>query len=166
MSSKKKHKRTAEETLDAIDQQHAAEELARIKAMSDAEVADSLRAAGADPDAIGQRAVALVAKLEAAKKQKAEDKKAEAARKRAAWQPRAIERFRRAQEVLTRPRAPRGLSRDELLARIRAAAKDPRFSEPIAIVFRDTNLDTSSEEVLEAILDAIEDLADLSEVDG
>lgn len=151
MSAKNKHERTPEELLRAIDEQHAADEAERIRSLSDEEVTEEIRAAGGDPDAIGRRGAALAARLLAK-------------RRREAWQEGAVRALRRAREILDKPglRKTRGLSREALLERIEAARSDPRLREPIAVAFRDKKLDTSSEAELEAILDAIEDLARLA----
>ena len=153
MSSKdKKDARPPEETLRAIEAQEAADEIARIKAMTEEDVEAELRKNGFDVDEIDRRTLANVKKLEAKEK-------------RDAWRPKALERLRKAEEVMARPgiAKTRGLTREELLARIDAARKDPRMGGEIAVAYRDMKLEEASIERLEAILTAMEDIARMAE---
>jgi hypothetical protein len=60
------------------------------------------------------------------------------------------------------PRAAR-LPRGELVARVEAARKDPRFAQPVAVAFHKRSLEQSTDDELAAMLDAIELLKALAE---
>jgi hypothetical protein len=141
-------KRTDVELWDALEKMADDDELERVMNMTDAEVAEEIRANGGDPDAIGQRGQALANRLMREQWQKAAKAKLEAAR-----------------AVLDKPgpRKARGLSRDDLLKRIEIARSDPRLGGSIAVAFHKRTLDESSDAELEAMLDSIEDLVRLED---
>jgi len=135
----------------------AANDLAEeISAMSDDEVAESIRAEGGDPEAIGERGAALVAELLAKHGGPQPDWKANASARRGA----AEESARHAPKV-ERPLP----SRAELLRRVEAARKDTRYAAQIAAAFRSRSKKESSDEELAALLDEIARLRAIAEAE-
>jgi hypothetical protein len=130
-----------------MDLDDAADE---VRAMSDEEVDAAIRAAGGDPEAIGERGAAIAAsQLDR--------------RERLGWQERAAEALARATAHAKRaPRTPRGLPREELLGRLAIARADARFAAPIAAAFRNRAAEVSSDEELAALLDEIAILKSIS----
>jgi hypothetical protein len=123
-----------------------------VLAMSDAELDAYLTAHGGDPAKIGAAGEALAKELDAR-------------RDRLAWhdaEHAKLAAVRAAAEK--RKAAPReNLSRDELLARVAKARTDPRFSAPVAALFRAKTPEASTDEELYALLDQIALLAELEE---
>jgi hypothetical protein len=152
MTKKEKKEKTPEETLQAIREQQALDELERVKKLTEEELDEEIREDGGDPERIGQRIYEKVQDLEAQ-------------RRRDAWLPAARERMRRAHEIMggPGPKKTRGLTREQLLARIEAASQDPRLTGKIAVAYRDKKLEARTDAELEAMLDGIEDLAELTE---
>jgi hypothetical protein len=117
-------------------------ELDRIKHLSSAELDAEIRADGGDPEAIGRRGAALAQKLLAERKvdwkTRAKARAAETAKKVGEW-PSLV-----------------GLARDELLARLRAAQSDARFSAPVVAAFRKRAPEEASDDELRAIAEEVE----------
>ena len=118
------------------------DDIAEILAMSDAELDAYITANGGDPAEIGAAGEALAKELDASldrlawhgdMEKKLADFRATAAAKRAA------------------PREK--LSRPELLARIERARSDPRFTAPVAALFRSKTPEASTDEELQGLLD-------------
>jgi hypothetical protein len=139
VTKKKKEQRTDAETWDAIQ---AEMELDRIKSLTPEEVNAEIRAAGGDPEAIGQRGAELAKKLLA---ERGMDWKARAAARRAETEKRAgaMPSFA-------------AMPRTELLARIAAARSDKRFSAPVVAAFRKRREEEASDDELRALLEEIE----------
>jgi hypothetical protein len=151
-----KKKRTPQEVVRAIEEQALVDEQERVKNLSDAGVDAEIRGAGGDPEGIASRAEAFVAKLKE--------------KRRAEWEASARDKLDAARSVLSKREArpgvakTRGLTRQELIERIEAARNDPRYTQKIAVAFRDRKLDESTDEQLEAMLDSIEDLVRLDDL--
>ena len=134
----------------AIKEAEIQDDVDEVLAMSDAELDAYLAAHGGDPAKIRADGEALAKHLDAE-------------RDRLAWQEVALKElneFRAAAAVrLGGPREK--LSRDELFARIERARKDPRFTQPVTVLFRNKTPEAATDEELQAILDEIELLAEL-----
>jgi hypothetical protein len=142
-------KRSDLELLKAIRDGEADDDVAEIMAMSEAELDAYIRANGGDPDAIGAAGEALA-------------KEMLAKHERNAPVHARLDAFRAlAAEQRARPREK--LSRGDLLDRLEAARKDPRFDAPVAALFRDKSPEASTDEELWALLDQIELLAKLED---
>ena len=100
-------KRTPEETLRAIENSAADDEMERILAMSPAEVDRELRDAGFDPDAVGERGARVAEGLLARRQEQA-------------WQAGAHEKLEKVRASFDAKRGARGprLPRAELRTRI------------------------------------------------
>ncbi len=145
MKPKATTKRSPKQIWDGIDRERANDEMARILALSPAELDAELRAHGFDPDqerALGERQAREAPKIIAA------EEHARDARARAGARLRARREARGPHDVA---------ARRERIARLR---NDPRLSEPFAILFRNRSPEDVGREELEAILDEMEDLAD------
>jgi len=146
-----KRTRTPEETWDAIRRQAESDEIDRFLKMTRAEVDASLRAQGHDPAAVRAEGGAFVKKLRADQD-------------RLAWQKEAVEGLAKEQARLAaRPPKYAGLPRRELLERVTAARANPRFAQPVAVLFRNRKAEETSEEELRAILEEIDALAEENE---
>jgi hypothetical protein len=141
-------KRTPEETLRAIEEQAAHDELERAMAMPAAEVDRELREAGFDPDGVAARGTALVERLLARRKEQA-------------WQSGAQEKLARVRADLHARKAARGerLPRTELLERLERARADARLTQPVAVMFRNKRAEEATDEELEEMIEEIEALA-------
>ncbi len=140
--TKPKAPRTDAEILDQLE---ADAELDRVKHLTPAEVAAEVRADGGNPEAIGARGAALAKKLLA---ERALDWKARAGARKDAMDS-SIGQW---PSFATMPR-------DEMLARVRAARSDARFSAPIVSAFRKRDEGDVTDEELRALLEAIEVIA-------
>jgi hypothetical protein len=141
-------KRTPQQTWDALERQARHDEIEHFLAMSDEEVDERLRAAGFDPEQVAAEGEALANKL-------SDD------RERLAWQVRAAEGMAREQARVAALRGKfAGLSKAELVARIKAAKSDPRLAQPVSVMFRNRKTEEASEDELRAILEEIEALAE------
>jgi hypothetical protein len=139
-------KRTPEETWDALRRQAEAEEIETFLALRSDEVDANLRAKGYDPAQVRAEGEALAKKLRAD-------------RERLAWQVEAAQGLAREQaRFAARPARYAGLSRGELLARIAAARTDPRFTQPVSVMFRNRKAEEASEDELRAVLEEIDAL--------
>ena len=144
-------KRTPTEMWEAVRRQAERDEIDRFLKKTTAEVDASLRARGHDPAAVRAEGEALV-------------KKIQADQDRLAWQKQAAEGLAREQARLAaRPPRYAGLPRGELLALVTAARANPRFTQPVAILFRNRKAEEASEEELRAILEELEALAETNE---
>jgi hypothetical protein len=143
-----KRTRTPEETWDAIRRQAESDEIDRFLKMTRAEVDASLLAQGHDPAAVRAEGEAFVKKLRADQD-------------RLAWQREAADGLAKEQARLAaRPPKYAGLPRRELLERVTAARTNPRFAQPVSVLFRNRKAEEASEEELRAILEEIDALAD------
>jgi len=144
-------KRTPKETWDAIRRQAERDEIDRFLQKTPAEVDASLRAHGHDPAAVRAEGEAFV-------------KRIQADQDRLAWQKEAAKGLAKEQARLAaRPLRYAGLPRKELLALVAAARANPRFAQPVAVLFRNRNEGEASEEELRAILEEIDALAETNE---
>jgi len=144
-------KRTPRETWKALEAQAREAEIDHFMALPAAAIDARLRAAGHDPEAI-RREGALFAK------------KLGADQDRLAWQVTAAEGLARAQADFARAAGKyASLSGDQLRARIKTARNDPRFAQPVSVLFRNRKPEEASEEELRAILEEIEALAEKGE---
>jgi len=147
-------KRTPSELLDAIHDMHLDDELERIAALSDDEVAGEIRELGGDPDAIGQRGADFV--------------KAQMARikARTEFDEKAAARISTALGAADKaPKTP-ALPRKELLAMIDRAMKQPRFAQPIAMAFKKRKREAASDEELRTLLDRIAQIEAIAQAEG
>ena len=144
-------KRTQAEPWDAVRRQAERDEIDRFLRKTPAEVDASLRARGHDPAAVRAEGEAFV-------------KKIQAGQDRLAWQKQAAEGLAREQARLA-ARPPRyvGLPRGELLGLVTAARANPRFVQPVAVLFRNRKAEEASEEELCAILEELDALAETDE---
>ena len=135
--------------LKALRDTEADDDVAEVMAMSEAELDAYLRDNGGDPDAIGAAGEALAKELHAKRERHApthtRDRRLPRPRRRAVAPARAE------------------LSRAQLLARLDAARRDPRFQAPVAALFRDKSPEASTDLELWALLDRIELLAKLED---
>jgi hypothetical protein len=135
--------------LKALRDTEADDDVAEVMAMSEAELDAYLRDNGGDPDAIGAAGEALAKELHAKRERHAPARA-------------KIDAFRAlAAEQRARPRET--LSRAQLLDRLDAARRDPRFQAPVAALFRDKSPEASTDLELWALLDQIELLAKLED---
>ena len=141
MATKKK---TPGEAWNAMREADLDDLVDEIDAMSPDEVDRALDAAGGDAAGTARRGAAQVDGL---KERHA----------RLAWQDEARAKLAasRATFAAVRARRPK-LPREELLARIDAAQKDPRFAAPVVTFFRKRTTAETTDEELEALLDEIE----------
>jgi hypothetical protein len=125
----------------AIKDAEIDDDIEEISSMSDEDLDRYIASEGGDPAAIRARGKALGEKLLA---------------KRQAWKTEMTEKLEalRAEAAVLRQR-PR-LARAELLARLEVARKDPRFHEPVATLFQKKAPEASTDEELQALVDAIE----------
>jgi hypothetical protein len=142
MAGTKKTSKKPKTNAELWDTLQADAELERIRHLSSADLDAEIRASGGDPDAIGQRGVALAAKH---LPERALD-----------WKTRAQGR----KEAMDRSVGewPRfgALPRTELLALVRAARTDTRFSAPVVMAFRKRGEEEATDEELRAVLEEIE----------
>ena len=139
-------KRSPEETWKALEDQAAEDDAQRLLAASDAEIDAELAAAGVDTAAASARGLDFIAHLTATR-----DKHADAA-----------DRLRRARALLaSRPPRRGKLPRKELEERVEAARRDPRFSAPAAILFRNRETGEATDAELEDLLGVLEALAEI-----
>jgi hypothetical protein len=136
----------------AIKEAEIQDDIDEVLAMSDAELDAYIAENGGDPGKIRAEGEALAKELDLRRDRLAwhgdMEKKLAAARAKAA-------------AIRATPREK--LSRDELFARINRARNDPRFSAPVAALFRNKTAEASTDEELVAILDQIELLATLED---
>jgi hypothetical protein len=141
-------KRTARETWKAIEAQARQDEIDRFLALPAAAVDARLRAAGHDPAAIRAEGALLAKKLGAEQDRLARQvMAAEAIAPMRAGFDRAKSKYA-------------SLSGDELRARIKAARNDPRFDQPVSVLFRGRKQEEATDEELRMILAAIDALAE------
>jgi hypothetical protein len=145
MSKHDEKKRTPEEAWRAMDDQSAADEAARILALSEEELDGELAAQGFDPAAERARGAELAASLLARRAREAVAQ-GELDARRARLGKRSARRGR--------------LTRNETLARIEIARLSPRLPERAVLMLRKQKLDEATDEELAALLDELEDLAD------
>ncbi len=146
-------KRKKGDVLPAVEAMEMDDALDDVLAMSDEEIAAELRAAGADPDAIGRAGASHAAKHEARLG-------------RLGWQAAARTRLETARAAAAGvPKTPK-LPRVELLARLDAARRDGRFAAPLAAAFRKRDAEQSSDEELCALLDEIAALDAIASAEG
>jgi hypothetical protein len=124
-----------------LREQEIEDDIDEISAMSSEELDKYIAAEGGDPAGIRARGKALGEKL-AAQQQ--------------AWKVEMTEKLEalraEAATLRQRPRLPRA----DLLAHLEAARKDPRFEAPVATLFQKKAPEASTDEELQALLDAIE----------
>ena len=147
-----KKKLTPVELWTAIENMEANDEAERILALDDAALDAEIAAGGGDPKAIREEGVAFVAKLVAARDER--DWEEAAARKLAAVRAKIASRPKTTHEKLPRV---------ELLARIASARANPKFAQPVSVMFRKHNAEQASDEELAALLEEIEALAEHEE---
>ena len=141
-------KRTPKETWKAIEAQAPDDAVEHFLALSDDEVDAELRAHGGDPEQIRKDGAALVKKLGATAD-------------RLAWQIAAAEGLAREQaRVDARPPKYAGMSLAQLKELVAVAKKDPRFAQPVAVMFRNRKTEEASEDELRALLEEIDALAE------
>lgn len=134
--------------LNDLEERAAQEEADRYATMPIAEIEAELRANGQDPDALRAQGLAFVAGLIAK-------------RERLEWQIAAAEGLSKKRRHVEQKRgAYADLPRAELLARLDIARVDPRFAQPVAVMFRNQRTDEATDEELRAILEEIDALAD------
>jgi len=126
-------------------------ELDRIKHLSTAELEAEVRADGGDPEAIRRRGAALAAKL--------------LPEREVDWKSRARSRLEELKKKVGEWPSFAGLSRSELLARLRAMESDPGASG-LVLAFRKRSGDEPTDDELRAILDEIAVVRRLEEKDG
>jgi hypothetical protein len=136
----------------ALKEAEIKDDVDEILAMSDAELDGYIVANGGDPAKIGAAGEALARELDASVD-------------RLAWHDdmeKKLSAFRAT--AAAKRAAPREkLSRTELFARIERARMDPRFTAPVAALFRSKTPEASTDEELQALLDQIELLAKLED---
>jgi hypothetical protein len=138
-------KRTPEELWTALEDLAAEVEAERIKAMSDTELDDELRADGLDPAKVRAEGAAF----------------AKALFDRREREQKAAERQAQMQSRLEERAARRGkLSKDELVKRIEIARNDPRLAQKVAVGFRNRDTNAATVPELESMLEEIEELVD------
>jgi hypothetical protein len=141
-----------EKLHDMAEEDRMEDEAARIAKMSDGEAAAEMRAAGGDPDAIGKRGAAFVEGL---------------LRGEPAWKAKAKARAAVAHEAIAKvPKTPATMPRAEVLARIDAARKNPRFSAPVAAFFRKRKPEETSDAELREMLDELNQLEAIARAEG
>ena len=140
-------KRTPKDTWDAIRRQAERAEIERFLKKTPAEVDASLRAHGHDPAAVRAEGEAFV-------------KKIQAQQDRLAWQKEAAEGLAKEQARLAaRPPKYAGVPHKKLLELVAAARANPRFAQPVVVLFRNRKAEEASEEELRAILEEIDALS-------
>jgi hypothetical protein len=141
-ASKSKPPRKPKSSAELWDKLQADADLDRLKHLSSSDLDAEIRAAGGDPDAIGRRGAALATKHLPERtldwKERAKARKDAMDRSVGEWPQLA------------------GLSRKDLLERLRAARIDARFSAPIVAAFRKRTEEESTDDELRAILEEIE----------
>ena len=145
-------KRTPAALWKAIKDSEIHDDVDEILAMSETELDAYITANGGDPAKIAARGEALAKDLDAR-------------RDRLSWHgdmEKKLATVRAAAASLQS--APREkLPRAELFARIERARNDPRFTAPVAALFRSKTPEASTDEELQALLDQIELLAKLED---
>jgi hypothetical protein len=131
-----------------LKEQEIEDDIDEISAMSDDELDRYIASEGGDPAAIRARGKALGEKLAARQEE---------------WKKEMTEKLEsvRAEAASLRQRA--RLARSELLARLDIARNDPRFQEPVATLFQKKALEASTDEELQALVDAIELLSKIGQ---
>jgi hypothetical protein len=125
----------------ALKEQEIEDDVEEISAMSNEELDRYIAAEGGDPVAIRARGKALGEKL-AAQQQ--------------AWTVEMTEKLEALRdEAASLRRRPR-LARAELMASLEASREDPRFEAPVATLFQKKAPEASTDEELQALVDAIE----------
>jgi hypothetical protein len=144
----KQGKRDPVELWRVLEEQAALDDLEEIEAMSDEELDAHITANGGDPKKIRADGEALAKALMAQR----DANRAMAER---------LEAFRTeaAAHVRSRPALPRAA----LLARLDAARKDPRFAEPVAMLFQKKTAEASTDAELQALVDSIDLLSKIEE---
>jgi hypothetical protein len=143
-------KRTPVEVFAALEKMEADDDAERILAMSSDEVNAELAAHGFDVPAVTARGAAFVERMK---------------EQRAIYEG-AANRLDRARAIVgSRPPRREKLPRVDLLARLERARRDPRFSAPAAILFRNRPVAEASDEELEQLADTIEALAEVVAAD-
>jgi len=132
----------------AIQEMGVQDDMDEILAMSPEELDAEIRANGGDPEAIGAAGVALAKELDARNE-------------RLAWHGDMHEKLADFQKLADASRTKERLPRPELLRRLAAARKDPRFATPVAALFQKKTEEASTDEELQALLDQIDLLAEL-----
>jgi hypothetical protein len=132
----------------ALKEQEIEDDIDEISAMSDIELDQYIASEGGDPAAIRARGKALGEKLAARQEE---------------WKKEMTEKLEsvRAEAASLRQRA--RLARPELVARLDTARNDPRFREPVATLFQKKALEASTDEELQALVDAIELLSKIGQ---
>jgi hypothetical protein len=146
-----KRTRKPEETWDAIRRQAERAEIERFLKKTPAEVDASLRARGYDPAAVRAEGEAFA-------------KNIQAQQDRLAWQKEAAEGLAKEQARLAaRPPKYAGVPHKKLVELVAAARTNPRFGQPVAVLFRNRKAEEASEEELRAILEEIDALTESDE---
>jgi hypothetical protein len=143
-------KRNAAGLWKAIKEAEIQDDVDEVLAMSDAELDAYITANGGDPAKMHADGEALAKELDARRDRLAWHDDME--KKLAAFRATAAARSAAPREKLSRP---------ELLARIERARSDPRFTAPVATLFRSKTPEASTDEELEGLLEQIELLATL-----
>ncbi len=139
-----KKKRSVDEILDAIEEMEALEDLEDVKAMTDEEIAQELRAAGADPEAVGAWGAALAKRL-LERRSRVLD-----------WEERArgaVERARISAE------APSAVSIADARRRLDAADADRRYAESLSAALGDRDPAACSDQEAVALAGELDELA-------
>ena len=123
-----------------LKEQEIEDDIEEISLMSDEELDQYIASEGGDPAAIRARGKALGERLVA---------------KQEAWKTETIEKLDALRAEAASLRQQPRLSRAELLARLDAARNDPRFGEPVATLFQKKAPEASTDEELQALVDAI-----------
>ncbi|HEY2515259.1 MAG TPA: hypothetical protein VGI39_30540 [Polyangiaceae bacterium] len=129
-----------------LQEQALEDDVNEILAMSDAELDQHIKANGGDPAAIRASGAALARELSERREQ-------------LAWQGEMHDELRAFQERAAASKTKVPLPRPELLKRLDAARRDPRFTAPVAALFRKKSAEDATDEELQLIVDQIELLA-------
>jgi len=141
-------KRSAKEVWEAIERAAEEDEMERVLAETPEEVDAGLRSHGLDPAKVRAKGKALAERLMAD-------------RERLAWQIEAAKaKARDEARAKVREAKYAGLGRDELLARLAAAKANPRFSQPVAFMFRNHAPEEATEDQLRGMLADLDELAE------
>jgi hypothetical protein len=152
MSSTKRDTRGSAQLWKAIKEAEIQDDVDSVLAMSDAELDAFISSHGGDAAKIRARGEALAKELDAR-------------RDRLAWHGDMEKKLAdvRAAAAAVRSAPREKLSRADLLERINRARAEPRFTAPVAALFRAKTPEASTDEELQALLDQIALLAVLED---
>jgi hypothetical protein len=143
-------KRSDRALWEALEDQRAADDLDELLAMSDEELDRSIDEEGGDSKAIRAAGAALVEELFAR-------------RARLAWHDEMEQKLEAFRKTAAASRSTEKLPRAELLGRLAAFRQNPRFGAQVAIMFQKKSAEASTDEELQADLEALQLLAKLEE---